>query len=709
MADYAWTVWKAQPTRTFVPVFLIHGTKLTLFVFARSKHYRIDLGQFMYTSDDETLAWRRGITKTLHRLWFLLIQPPERFGHFVDISNDPQYLVFKDHEDRDSVASARKTTNHDSAVDITKRIHKSIALTRRAAYLFDTTYEGNRAVLKLSWSPSNRQPEGAIYDILSANNVSNIPEIYRSGILIRDIFGFRLEYIIMSHCGESVEEWFNRSNQSTSSERNLNDDVHRIVQKVTTCLVQARKAGVLHRDISAGNIMITDSSVSVIDWGYSRAIGTVQTWIKNKINKKWGIDIAKITCTEKKNDGNTGTPCYMGVRILMKQATRCLLDDMESLFYIVMALFSAIDRKSMDLNAPGFMVPRSNLAAALKVGFLSDDKNFPEHFGIKSWTPDEYQYLEAFRRLLFFAENKFIGGNLLTSTEQIRTADYGDVIKALLDPEHSQQCSDYQPPSDEHPQRSVANNDVAEPNAPMPVTVIIENAPTLVQTTALVQIDHHSHNSIVEPAKQHYSEAAALVTASWQPDVSRSESVPQAPHALQGASRLLSEQMKKHIEFLAWDYSISITDRVTRRGYMKTARDTSEFTMPYHCTAQYLLLIEESLAEFTSFSDRVVFILVALHLHTSAIPPSAESGFNNSGTRNAPHDPRAQTNQSLASEIGRMGLQSVATSVSVADKENVGSRCFNSSPKRSFADTGFDTPIHPGATSSNKSRRIEGN
>ncbi|KAJ2717660.1 hypothetical protein GGI07_005949 [Coemansia sp. Benny D115] len=135
----------------------------------------------------------------------------------------------------------------------------------------------------------------------------------------------------------------------------------------------------------------------------------------------------------------------------------------------------------------------------------------------------------------------------------------------------------------------------------------------------------------------------------------------------------------------------------------------TEFTLPYRFTDDYLKLIKKHSAKFPNFGDQVLFILVALHLYNILTPPSAESEFNDSGTGNAPHDPRAQTNQSLASEVGRMGLQSVATSVSIADKENMGSRCFNSSPKRSFADTGFDTPIHPGATSSNKSRRIGSN
>ncbi|KAJ2722613.1 hypothetical protein GGI07_003200 [Coemansia sp. Benny D115] len=245
----------------------------------------------------------------------------------------------------------------------------------------------------------------------------------------------------MSDCGVSAKDWIDSYSQPSSKNHSLEDEVDRIVQKVTTCLVQARKAGVLHRDISAGNIMVTKSSVSVIDWGYGRADDSVLPCIKKKVNTAWKIDIDEITTIEKKNDGNTGTLCYMGVRILMGSATRSLFDDIESLFYVVMALFTASDDKKVNEFAPGFLAPRSDLGAAAKVGFLSDDKNFPKHFGITDYKA-RIGYLDKFRQLLFFANGRFIGGNLLTSTESIRNNSYDDIAQALLDDEHSEIAGD---------------------------------------------------------------------------------------------------------------------------------------------------------------------------------------------------------------------------------------------------------------------------
>ncbi|KAJ1878072.1 hypothetical protein LPJ57_003614, partial [Coemansia sp. RSA 486] len=44
LADYGNALWMAQPTRTFAPVFYLHGPCLTLILFYRDGWYKIDLG-----------------------------------------------------------------------------------------------------------------------------------------------------------------------------------------------------------------------------------------------------------------------------------------------------------------------------------------------------------------------------------------------------------------------------------------------------------------------------------------------------------------------------------------------------------------------------------------------------------------------------------------------------------------------------------------
>ncbi|KAJ2718069.1 hypothetical protein GGI07_005891, partial [Coemansia sp. Benny D115] len=131
-----------------------------------------------------------------------------------------------------------------------------------------------KAVLKLAWTPVDRIPEGAVYDVLRHNGVQGVPEIYTRGLLVEDLEGYRLEFIIMENCGESVASFFEDSEIPLS----LHEKVALVVQQVTSCLAQARSAGVLHRDISKGNIAVTHSIkdkgyvAKVIDWGHAKVV-----------------------------------------------------------------------------------------------------------------------------------------------------------------------------------------------------------------------------------------------------------------------------------------------------------------------------------------------------------------------------------------------------------------------------------------------------
>ncbi|KAJ2303936.1 hypothetical protein IWW55_002670 [Coemansia sp. RSA 2706] len=50
MGDYALHIWNTQPTRTFVSVLYWHGPFLSLFIFACSGYYRVELGAMLYES-----------------------------------------------------------------------------------------------------------------------------------------------------------------------------------------------------------------------------------------------------------------------------------------------------------------------------------------------------------------------------------------------------------------------------------------------------------------------------------------------------------------------------------------------------------------------------------------------------------------------------------------------------------------------------------
>ncbi|KAJ2585955.1 hypothetical protein EV177_009850, partial [Coemansia sp. RSA 1804] len=201
------------------------------------------------------------ITKTLQNVCFLLLQPSDKFGHIVDVSKDKvSCLLFGGTRKNATVAVA--TSGTPRAVEIDETICQQVDVHRRVGYICDTKFEGKKAVLKLSWTPVSRIPEGAVYDVLRLNGVEGIPEVYSSGIICADFLGNRLEYIIMEHCGDSLTTYFTgKYKKDTWLPKENSRNLAKIVQDVSACLIQANTAGVLHRDVSMGNIAISGDKV----------------------------------------------------------------------------------------------------------------------------------------------------------------------------------------------------------------------------------------------------------------------------------------------------------------------------------------------------------------------------------------------------------------------------------------------------------------
>ncbi|KAJ1726384.1 hypothetical protein LPJ72_006356, partial [Coemansia sp. Benny D160-2] len=367
---YAETVWKAQFTRKFVPVFLLHGPNLTLYIFSRSYPAVIPLGFIFHNPAIKDNVDVDEHVRTLQNLCFLLMQPPDKFGHIVDVSKDKvSCLSFGGTRKNATVAVA--TSGTPRAVEIDKIICQQVDVYWRVGYICDTKFEEKKAVLKLSWTPVSRIPEGAVYDVLHLNGVEGIPEIYSSGIICADFLGNRLEYIIMERCGDPLTTYIKKehNNDSWSLEEHSRN-LTKIVQDVSACLIQANTAGVLHRDISMGNITVRGDKVFVIDWGYARFIDkTIPDHVCSHINDTWGIDVNSFAGTERKQDPMMGTTCFMSIRVLVAAASRSLWDDIESLFYIVLGcLFVGSKGEFNSDKAPGFENSSNKKSALAKAG-----------------------------------------------------------------------------------------------------------------------------------------------------------------------------------------------------------------------------------------------------------------------------------------------------------------------------------------------------
>ncbi|KAJ1855180.1 hypothetical protein LPJ76_003499, partial [Coemansia sp. RSA 638] len=429
LAEYARTVWTEQPTRIFVPVILLHGANMTLFVFARSGYYRVEMGTYLFTNAVRPQYKALAIMRFLQKLWFLIIQPPDRFGHFADVSIDYKSLRFLGSvlDSKVEVAGSGKTLD----VKLGDRIARDVPLIRRTAYLIKATYCNKPVVLKYSWTPVDRLPEGAVYRVLELHEVSCLPKIYSSGILVKNFFGYRLEYLLMEDCGESAESHFFRTPGPLASLDQINSTcvaIADVINRTVSCLAEAAKAGVLHRDISTGNITICNGQVRVIDWGYAKLTQPDAPEIKD-IADEWGFDLGNVTKNEIIHDGMTGTPLFMSIRVLLGRSTRSVIDDIESLFYVAMYALSHLSEGPSASSA--FKVQDNNTAAYVKLGLVIRRKSYLKIFGVKECSDEVRAQLDLLYQLLFCRNGQFIGEELAEEEAEVRVVDTSIMRKII--------------------------------------------------------------------------------------------------------------------------------------------------------------------------------------------------------------------------------------------------------------------------------------
>ncbi|KAJ2546062.1 hypothetical protein EV175_005737, partial [Coemansia sp. RSA 1933] len=304
-----------------------------------------------------------------------------------------------------------------SDIELKSQIAHFQSLRGRLAYLFAIEHGGKRRVLKLSWVPADRVPEGAIYEILHRAGVPHIPTIYDCGIIERDIFGYRLEYLIMDDCNESVLDYakkhYGREQQGKRPYSRLSEHI----SQVSSCLAVAQSAGVFHRDISSGNIMIgKDNKARVIDWGYAKVFEhtDVESWMcPRSILARWGTDPALIFDVEAEHDMMTGTERYMSIQVLLGKRSRGLVHDLESLFYVVLHALSQWNVSGRGEKPDGFRCFDSHSLAWSRIAFLMSRTGFYKCFGVAETSADMREILDAMYCLLFTQDDVYIGGDFL--------------------------------------------------------------------------------------------------------------------------------------------------------------------------------------------------------------------------------------------------------------------------------------------------------
>ncbi|KAJ1889697.1 hypothetical protein LPJ66_007893 [Kickxella alabastrina] len=385
------------------------------------------------------------------RFWFLLTLESDIFGHFCDVSKKPRSFIFSQKVDVESKGDSKIEVLYSVSQDI-KDIKDGAALfciketiarysymVGRHVNLFRGKFNGEHdAVLKLSWTPGNRLPEGAAYAILNKRPVECIPKIFSKGLLISNLNGYRLEFVLMEYCGKSMAEYLKGKADDQKDEL-----VPRFVEQLTLCLAQANDTGVLHRDISAGNVCVKNNKVYVIDWGCAKVIGwgTAEDAARDAtptqlnhidVAKQWGFNATTVGQVEVAKDPFTGTPLFMGIPMLRSSPIRGILDDLESVLYVVMDAVRPASTKRDDVQ--GFKFLDSPSLAITRWGLIQEDAVLLEEFGVKNINPRLKELICAMRRFLFEPENKVMTHRLWWDKKFVRRANW-DAAPEFMHPE----------------------------------------------------------------------------------------------------------------------------------------------------------------------------------------------------------------------------------------------------------------------------------
>ncbi|KAJ2801780.1 hypothetical protein H4R20_003540 [Coemansia guatemalensis] len=423
LGDYALAVWREQPLRKFVPVLFLHGKMLDLFIFTRGNVYRGDMGYIGYAGGSTLNKQATSdIAEAYRDLWFLLTLPTEKFGHICHLENASYGIKVLSDNSSTRMNVEESSENSRNVVSFEDRIHKTVHIFGRLAYLYRSSYQGKPVVVKISWSPVDRLPECAMYEALQAAGVPGVPNVISHGFISDDLFGYRVELLLLEDCGIPIGAYFAESGSDTKSRSEREGELAEYTKQIATTLVRAYDSGILHRDISYGNITIKNKRAYLIDWGYAKFLPWAHT---GELAQRWGFGDTNVTQNENEHDSITGTPLFMSVQILLGATERSIMHDLESLFMVMLHSLASINGRVPDSDDPkyGWKFLGSDMTATLRLGCLCCPQKYLEKFGCGDCGQVVKSVADSMYRLLFTEDDIFLGGKLILDKNYKRRFD----------------------------------------------------------------------------------------------------------------------------------------------------------------------------------------------------------------------------------------------------------------------------------------------
>ncbi|KAJ2282343.1 hypothetical protein GGH14_001635 [Coemansia sp. RSA 370] len=172
---------------------------------------------------------------------------------------------------------------------------------------------------KFQWS-FDGDGEIDVHRFVLERGVPHVPKLLHTAIIEGKAYGthspkFKGEAMVMEYVGKSVKSLFGNDTLCTPSK--IIDIFAGYVHTLVAAAGIDNGQYALHRDISIGNLMVTeDGSPYIIDWGCGRV------------------------CAEDDGPRSSakeiiGTAVYMGIRILAGCNARSVIDDLESMFLVL--------------------------------------------------------------------------------------------------------------------------------------------------------------------------------------------------------------------------------------------------------------------------------------------------------------------------------------------------------------------------------------
>ncbi|KAJ1773695.1 5'-3' exoribonuclease 2 [Coemansia sp. RSA 1813] len=175
-------------------------------------------------------------------------------------------------------------------------------------------------------------PESAAYQLFEECCKDLIREVYVSGVIEHDRFGYRLELLTIEYYGITNDEFAQSHKSNSHKQETLEQAVCNAVKRSSGCIARAYFAGVLHRNISAENITIKAGKTKVIDWGYAKLRDDITIEGIELIGKKWRFSNAVVAEEEARHDSIAGTSLFMSIQMLLAMSLHSLMNDTESIF-----------------------------------------------------------------------------------------------------------------------------------------------------------------------------------------------------------------------------------------------------------------------------------------------------------------------------------------------------------------------------------------